>query len=92
MILFGGNRGFVMSGTIYILDVISMTWTQGRDTQPREGAACSVSGDYFIAWGGTTVQLSFGHILPKRTLHDYYFFVLFVNVFVFALHFCICTL
>lgn len=67
MILFGGNRGTVMSGTIYILDVLSMTWSQGRNTQAREGATCSVSGDYFIAWGGTTVLSLTGHLQLNTT-------------------------
>ncbi|KAG0235413.1 hypothetical protein BGX31_004255 [Mortierella sp. GBA43] len=65
MVLFGGNgnplgRDLETSttlGDIYILDVPSMTWTRGSDTGAkgaRWGAACAVSGDYLIAWGGST--------------------------------------
>ncbi|KAF8929035.1 hypothetical protein BGZ47_001313 [Haplosporangium gracile] len=31
-----------------------MTWTQGPSSSPRMGMVCSVSGDYFIVWGGTS--------------------------------------
>ncbi|KAF9536934.1 hypothetical protein EC957_009346 [Mortierella hygrophila] len=41
-----------MSGTLFILDVPTMTWTQGPGSTPRMGMVCAVSGDYFIVWGG----------------------------------------
>ncbi|KAF8947284.1 hypothetical protein BGZ47_009672 [Haplosporangium gracile] len=56
MVLFGGNPpGEDSVGTLYILDVPSMTWTQGPSIEPsqnRSQLACTVNGDNFIAWGG----------------------------------------
>ncbi|OAQ25935.1 hypothetical protein K457DRAFT_140752 [Linnemannia elongata AG-77] len=56
MVLFGGNPpGEDSIGTLYILDVPSMTWTQGPSIDPsqnRSQLACTVNGDNFIAWGG----------------------------------------
>ncbi|KAF9152041.1 hypothetical protein BG015_005867 [Linnemannia schmuckeri] len=54
MLIFGGGFGLTMSGTLYILDVPTMTWSQGPSSSPRMGMVCSVSGDYFIVWGGTS--------------------------------------
>ncbi|KAK3816987.1 MAG: hypothetical protein JOS17DRAFT_758787 [Linnemannia elongata] len=56
MILFGGENKGVYTDTVYILNVTSLTWTQGGKYQPRTGAACSVSGDYLIVWGGTSAD------------------------------------
>ncbi|KAI7819284.1 hypothetical protein BC939DRAFT_460317 [Gamsiella multidivaricata] len=42
---------------IYILDIPSMTWKRGPDapsTDARGGAACAVSSDHFLAWGGSS--------------------------------------
>ncbi|KAG0354215.1 hypothetical protein BC939DRAFT_479645 [Gamsiella multidivaricata] len=62
MILFGGDSNVGSTtddgpayGDIYVLDVVTMTWTRGADADlvsARVGHACAVSGDYFIAWGG----------------------------------------
>ncbi|KAF9931283.1 hypothetical protein FBU30_010512 [Linnemannia zychae] len=52
MLLFGGGVDGVEVGTLYILDVASMTWNRGPSSQPRKGMACAVSGDNFIIWGG----------------------------------------
>ena len=56
MIVFGGRyTSGVDSGSIYILDVKTMVWTQGTDADPsqnRTGMACTVAGDNFVAWGG----------------------------------------
>jgi hypothetical protein len=56
MVLFGGNPpGEDSIGTLYILDVPTMTWTQGPSIDPsqnRSQMACTVNGDNFIAWGG----------------------------------------
>ncbi|KAF9174152.1 hypothetical protein BGX21_007616 [Mortierella sp. AD011] len=59
MVMFGGQIGRADQktplGSIYILDVQTWTWTKGADINPslaRNGMACAVSGDYFIAWGG----------------------------------------
>ncbi|KAG0055784.1 hypothetical protein BGZ89_002276 [Linnemannia elongata] len=56
MIVFGGRyTSGVDSGSIYILDVKTMVWTQGTAADPsqnRTGMACTVAGDNFVAWGG----------------------------------------
>lgn len=75
MVVFGGRFGGSISGSIYILDVASMTWSEGQSSQPRTGMVCSVSGDYFIAWGGTafTFHCSIS-ITLQNTLHAKYIF------------------
>ncbi|KAK3804798.1 MAG: hypothetical protein J3R72DRAFT_130096 [Linnemannia gamsii] len=54
IILFGGmaTKGGPPVGNIYILDVTSMTWTEGPGGEGRTLMACSVSGDNFLVWGG----------------------------------------
>ncbi|KAH7034400.1 hypothetical protein BKA57DRAFT_476077 [Linnemannia elongata] len=56
MILFGGhNSSGPSGGYLFILDVPTMTWSQGLSVDPsqnRSSMACSVSGDNFIVWGG----------------------------------------
>ncbi|KAF9952843.1 hypothetical protein BGZ72_005875 [Mortierella alpina] len=58
MIVFGGNlfsRG--VQGSIYILDLKSLSWTKGAEAEPiqrRSDMACTASGDHFVAWGGET--------------------------------------
>ncbi|KAG0224269.1 hypothetical protein BGX31_008126 [Mortierella sp. GBA43] len=57
LVYFGGfnNAPIAVYPDIYILDVASMTWTKGADAaivNQRGDAACAVSGDYFIVWGG----------------------------------------
>ncbi|KAF9340903.1 hypothetical protein BGX26_008829, partial [Mortierella sp. AD094] len=55
ILLFGGTTINGPSvGSIYILDVNSMSWTKGPDadsSQNREQMACTVAGDNFVAWG-----------------------------------------
>ncbi|KAF9933815.1 hypothetical protein BGZ75_004546 [Mortierella antarctica] len=44
-----------IKGSIYILDVQTLTWSKGADADPqyiRSDMACGVSGDNFVAWGG----------------------------------------
>ncbi|KAF9363232.1 hypothetical protein BGX34_004580 [Mortierella sp. NVP85] len=57
MILFGGlaNDQVKTQGDIYILDITTMTWTQGPEVAQKDRrahAACAVSNDQLIAWGG----------------------------------------
>lgn len=56
MVVFGGvNVGRETVSGIYILDVVTMTWSRGKDIDPllsRSDMVCSVAGDNFIAWGG----------------------------------------
>src|SRR5689334_9737012 len=72
MVLFGGNPpGEDSIGTLYILDVPSMTWTQGPSIDPsqnRSQLACTVNGDNFIAWGGKYMHL-FAMALRKHVQH-----------------------
>lgn len=42
-------------GSIYVLDLESMSWTKGADVDRalwRSNMACTVAGDNFVAWGG----------------------------------------
>lgn len=63
MILFGGftyDRTSVLRD-IYVLEVATMTWTKGIDVSKEDQrgiAACGVSNDHFIAWGGGTDRVS----------------------------------
>ncbi|KAF9122802.1 hypothetical protein BGW39_009483 [Mortierella sp. 14UC] len=52
MLLFGGGVDGAEIGTLFILDVATMTWSRGPSSQPRKGMACAVSGDNFVVWGG----------------------------------------
>ncbi|KAK3805846.1 MAG: hypothetical protein J3Q66DRAFT_359850 [Benniella sp.] len=57
MILFGGlaNDQVKTQGDISILDIATMTWTQGPEVAQmdrRAHAACAVSNDQLIVWGG----------------------------------------
>ncbi|KAG0045473.1 hypothetical protein BGZ83_009327 [Gryganskiella cystojenkinii] len=56
MVLFGGvTSGNVVQGGIYILDVATMTWTEGTSAMSsnwRRAMACAASDDFFVAWGG----------------------------------------
>lgn len=57
MIVFGGaGLNGVAKGDIYVLDLPTRVWAVGKpanSSQARTNMACSVSGDSFIAWGGT---------------------------------------
>ncbi|KAG0290939.1 hypothetical protein BGZ97_006028 [Linnemannia gamsii] len=59
IIVFGGRIPYdstptvtVFTGTLYILDVATATWTEGQASDPRLYMACTIVGDQFIAWGG----------------------------------------
>ncbi|KAF9538465.1 hypothetical protein EC957_006721 [Mortierella hygrophila] len=56
MILFGGiGADQVATGSIYILDLPTMVWSQGPNVDPlqnRSHMACGVSGDSFVVFGG----------------------------------------
>lgn len=54
--MFGGGYNGTEVGTLYLLDVATMMWTQGPSSQPRKGMACTVSGNFFVVWGGTNNQ------------------------------------
>lgn len=71
IILFGGVYNSNYTDTLYILDVANLTWSQGAKYQPRSGAACSVSGDYFIVWGGQSYDTAGNPALLPETLGVY---------------------
>ncbi|KAK3834278.1 MAG: hypothetical protein JOS17DRAFT_788927 [Linnemannia elongata] len=59
IIVFGGRIPYentttttTFTGTLYILDVATATWTEGTASDPRLYMACTIVGDQFIAWGG----------------------------------------
>lgn len=57
MIMFGGQRAtdYKAISEIHILDTTTMAWKTGTPApaqEARRSMACTVSGDYFIAWGG----------------------------------------
>ncbi|KAG0203386.1 hypothetical protein BGX31_003386 [Mortierella sp. GBA43] len=65
MVLFGGagmSPGFfgdtkLTFPEIYVLDMQTMNWTKGPDVPAKDkriNAACAVSNDQFIAWGGAS--------------------------------------
>ncbi|KAF9365740.1 hypothetical protein BGX34_008605 [Mortierella sp. NVP85] len=63
LVLFGGRTSADMPSQtlddIYILDVPTRTWKKGHpvgSANGRYGAACAISNDYMIVWGGETVN------------------------------------
>ncbi|KAG0196356.1 hypothetical protein BGX33_001734 [Mortierella sp. NVP41] len=60
VIVFGGFTGpESTTADIFFIDVATLAWTQKRAGLPsaqRGYAACAVSGDLFIAWGGATLS------------------------------------
>ncbi|KAG0197711.1 hypothetical protein BGX33_000394 [Mortierella sp. NVP41] len=55
MVLFGGHTlDSVSQGSVYILDMKTLDWTQGPSdpAQNRSLMACGASGDNFVVWGG----------------------------------------
>ncbi|KAF9349248.1 hypothetical protein BGX34_001892 [Mortierella sp. NVP85] len=70
VVLFGGYSSNMRAtfGNIFILDVATLTWKKGAPIPGggvRRSAACGLSNDYFIVWGGdTSVTVDF--IPPKN--------------------------
>lgn len=56
MLVFGGGFNGTELGTLYILDVPTMTWTRGPSSQPRKGMACAAADNNFVVWGGTCTK------------------------------------
>ncbi|KAF8961694.1 hypothetical protein BGZ46_001304 [Entomortierella lignicola] len=56
IIVFGGQTSSgTLLGSLFILNVTTMTWSQGASIDPtlnRAGMACAVSGDNLVVWGG----------------------------------------
>ncbi|KAF9415168.1 hypothetical protein BGZ94_000169 [Podila epigama] len=63
LIIFGGITSYVNYTTtpnIYVLDLATWTWAEGPPLPihlARANAACAVTGDYFIAWGGDSGKI-----------------------------------
>ncbi|KAF9152042.1 hypothetical protein BG015_005868 [Linnemannia schmuckeri] len=74
MVVFGGRSSGKISGSLYILDVPTMTWSLGPSSQPRMAMVCSVSGDNFIVWGGVSWDDSAANVLLPGTpiVYDMY--------------------
>ncbi|KAF9340779.1 hypothetical protein BGZ91_000263 [Linnemannia elongata] len=61
MVVFGGRptdpgpngQKVPYLGDVYILNTISLTWTQGNPGEPRIYAACTISNSQLIVWGGS---------------------------------------
>ncbi|KAF9904601.1 hypothetical protein BX616_001242 [Lobosporangium transversale] len=64
MIVFGGWQEIDdLQSTIYILDIDTMTWSQGQSAPPEQARAsmvCTSIGDNFLAWGGIVKSRSKG--------------------------------
>ncbi|KAK3806704.1 MAG: hypothetical protein J3Q66DRAFT_375031 [Benniella sp.] len=59
VVLFGGysSKLHATFGDIFILDIAALTWKKGAPIPGggvRRSAACGLSNDYFIVWGGDT--------------------------------------
>ncbi|KAF9899726.1 hypothetical protein EC991_008418 [Linnemannia zychae] len=55
VIIYGGHLWTGLpAGDLWILDVVNSTWTRGRSGPIRARAACTIAGDQFLLWGGTT--------------------------------------
>ncbi|KAF9912692.1 Multiple epidermal growth factor-like domains protein 8 [Linnemannia zychae] len=54
IVIFGGRTPPPgnFTGSFYILDVPSKTWTQGPAASTRLYSACAIVGDQFVVWGG----------------------------------------
>ncbi|KAG0047396.1 hypothetical protein BGZ83_007544 [Gryganskiella cystojenkinii] len=79
MILFGGvSLSKAVSGSIFILDLKTLSWTQGASvptSQARFGHVCATNGDSFLAWGGQNSNLVMDNIpiiynIPKNQWMD----------------------
>ncbi|KAF9431807.1 hypothetical protein BGZ76_011672 [Entomortierella beljakovae] len=73
IILFGGQlTDRTPLGGIYILDISTWVWKRGAAADPslnRNGMACGVSGDYFVAWGGGRLR-NFSASLVPPTIYN----------------------
>ncbi|KAF9901918.1 hypothetical protein EC991_005566 [Linnemannia zychae] len=64
MVVFGGRptdpgpagQRLPYLGDVYILNTITLTWTQGNPGEPRVYAACTVSNNQLLVWGGSDIN------------------------------------
>ncbi|KAG0289821.1 hypothetical protein BGZ96_006690 [Linnemannia gamsii] len=51
--IYGGRlRNNTIVGELWILNIITYTWTQAASGPPRTHSACTIAGDQFLIWGG----------------------------------------
>ncbi|KAF9352575.1 hypothetical protein BGX34_012078 [Mortierella sp. NVP85] len=62
VVVYGGfyvNPNVGTMSNIFILDTATLTWKNGTSARTiRRGAACAISGDYFISWCPDTTSLT----------------------------------
>ncbi|KAG0007087.1 hypothetical protein BGZ65_008902 [Modicella reniformis] len=73
MILFGGDTigSLATLSDIYVLDIATLTWTRGTNVAKkgqRGDAACAVSNDQFISWGG--LNMDTGKIASSTVVYN----------------------
>ncbi|KAK3833559.1 MAG: hypothetical protein J3R72DRAFT_453123 [Linnemannia gamsii] len=64
MVVFGGRptdpgpggQKLPYLGDVYTLNTITLAWTQGNPGEPRVYAACTVSNNQLIVWGGSDIN------------------------------------
>ncbi|KAK3806701.1 MAG: hypothetical protein J3Q66DRAFT_358247, partial [Benniella sp.] len=69
VVLFGGysENSNATVGDMFILDTVTLTWKSGTSVRPvRRNAACAISSDYFIAWGGDMGNTADDIVPPKK--------------------------
>lgn len=57
MVIYGGiltNETVV--GDLWTLDLVSLAWSQGTAGPARVYSVCTIAGDQFLLWGGSTTQ------------------------------------
>ncbi|KAG0306245.1 hypothetical protein BGZ97_000813 [Linnemannia gamsii] len=56
IVIYGGRlRNNTIVGELWVLNLITYTWTQATTSgPPRSHAACTIAGDQFLLWGGRT--------------------------------------
>ncbi|KAF9899725.1 hypothetical protein EC991_008417 [Linnemannia zychae] len=61
MAIYGGQyaNGTVV-GELWVLDLITSTWTQGPTGQTRKQAVCTIAGEQLLIWGGMVDQRTSG--------------------------------
>jgi hypothetical protein len=71
VVLFGGYSKSMNAtvNDIFILDTATLSWNNGTLGGPaRRDAACAMSGDYFVAWGGDTGNTDEKIVPPQQDL------------------------
>ncbi|KAF9431622.1 hypothetical protein BGZ76_011920 [Entomortierella beljakovae] len=64
IVVFGGKLDNGYARDIWILDIASLTWTQGPSwTEPRVSSTCTIAGSTFISWGGSNGQRTISSII-----------------------------